>query len=104
MSQELFGRKRDPNEYDETTILCNRTTNPKTLIVDGATKTKCETCGHEVWIAPSSKRVLEKMKARVVCDVCGLRPKPGEVLEVQALNNEQRQEIAETLENRKRRN
>lgn len=92
-------------QYDEVVILCFRTTNPNVLIVDGASKTKCEGCGHDVWIAPSSRRMKEQMKARVVCEVCEkLEPKPGEVIEVRALNKEQRQEIADTFKNRKRRN
>lgn len=104
MDQDLFGRK-PADEYDEVLILCFRTTNPDALVVDGATKTKCESCGHDVWIAPSSRRMKGKMKARIVCDMCEkLKPKPGEVIEVLALNKEQRQEIADTLENRKHRN
>jgi len=92
---------------DDVVILCFRTTRPDVLIVDGASKTKCETCGHEVWIAPTSRRMRQQMKAKVVCDVCGraeLIPKPGEVTEILPTNKEQIQEIQDTLENRKRRN
>lgn len=91
--------------YDEVIILCFRTTNPRVLIVDGASKTKCETCGHDVWIAPSSRRMREKMKTKVVCDVCeNLKPKPGEVIQIAPISKEQIQEVSDTLDNRKRRN
>lgn len=93
--------------YDEVVILCFRTTNPDVLVVDGASKTKCDTCGHEVWIAPTSRRMRQQMKARIVCELCGrqdLRPKPGEVTEILPINKEQIQEIKDTLENRKHRN
>lgn len=107
MGQDLFGKGPKPGDagHDEIVILCFRATNPNVLIVDGASKTECESCGHDVWIAPSSRRIKAQMKAKIVCDVCEkLKPKPGEVIEVLALNNEQRQEIADTLQNRKRRN
>lgn len=92
---------------DNVVILCNRTTRRDTLIVDGASKTKCETCGHEVWIAPTSRKMRQQMKVKVVCDVCGhqeLMPKPGEVTEIAPISKEQVGEIRDTLENRKRRN
>lgn len=92
-------------KYDEVVILCFRTTNPNVLIVDGARKTICEICRHDVWIAPSSLRMKAKMKAKVVCDVCEkLKPKPGEIIEIAPLNKDQVGEIKDALENRKHRN
>jgi hypothetical protein len=91
--------------YDEIVILCFRTTNPKVLVVDGASKTKCEQCGHDVWIAPSSRRMKQQMKAKVVCEVCeNLKPKPGQVIDIAPINNEQIGEIKDTIKNRKNRN
>lgn len=93
--------------YNDIVILCFRTTNPDVLIVDGASKTKCDTCAHEVWIAPTSRQMRHQTKARIVCESCGhqeLRPKPGEVTEFAPISKEQIQEIKDTLENRKHRN
>lgn len=91
--------------HDQVVILCFRAGNPRVLVVDGASKTKCETCGHDVWIAPSSRRMRQEMKAKIVCEVCQeLKAKPGEVIEVLGLNNEQKQEISDTIANLKRRN
>lgn len=92
---------------EDIVILCFRTTRPDVLIVDGASKAKCETCDHEVWVAPTSRRMMDQRKVKVVCDVCvrgELKLKPGEVTEIQPINREQIQEIRDTLENRKRRN
>jgi hypothetical protein len=92
-------------KYDEIVILCFRTTNPKVFVVDGASKTKCEQCGHEVWISPFSRKKRQELKAKVVCDVCEkLKPKPGQVIDIAPINNEQIGEIKDTLENRKNRN
>ncbi len=88
--------------YDEILIVCYRTTNPKVLIVDGASKTRCEKCRQDVWIAPSSRKVREKTGAKVVCEIC-VRPDVP-VSDVLPISNEQIVEIKDTLENRKRRN
>jgi hypothetical protein len=91
--------------YDQVVLLCFRTNNPKIFIVDGASKTKCEQCGHDVWIAPSSRKIRQQHKAKVVCEVCEpLKPKPGEVVDIAPLSKEQVGEIKDTLENRKHRN
>lgn len=91
--------------YDQVVIVCFRTGNPNVFVVDGASKTKCEQCGHEVWIAPSSRKSRIELKARVICQVCQpLRPKPGEIIDIAPLTNEQIGEIQGTIENQKRRN
>jgi len=92
---------------DDVVILCFRTTRRDVLIVDGASKTACETCGKEVWIAPSSRKIRQERKVRVVCDRCArleILSRPGEVHEILPLSAEQKQEIVDALENRKSRN
>lgn len=93
-------------DYEEVIILCFRTDNPKVLIVPGTSKTKCERCQHDVWIAPSSIKIRQEHKAKVVCDICEtLKPKPGVVeFDVLPLNNEQLDEIKDGLWNKKTRN
>lgn len=91
--------------YDEVIILCFRTDNPNALIVPGTQKTKCEECQYDVWIAPSSLKIMEKMKAKIVCTICQhLKPKPGEILDVLPLNNDQIGEIQDAFWNKKNRN
>lgn len=91
--------------YDQVVIMCSRVGNPHVLIVDGASKTKCEQCGHDVWIAPSSRKMRIELKAKVICEACHpLRPKPGEAIDVVPLTKEQIGEIQGTIENQKRRN
>jgi hypothetical protein len=47
----------------------------------------------------------QQMRAKVVCEVCeNLKPKPGQVIDIAPINNEQIGEIKDTLENRKNRN
>lgn len=84
-------------------ILCFRVGNPEVLIVDGMQKVKCVKCQFEVWIAPSSLRMQEKFKAKVVCDVCEpLRGRPD--MAILPLTNDQLSEIKDALWNRKTRN
>lgn len=91
--------------YDAVIILCFRTDNPRAMIVPGATKTKCEKCQYDVWIAPSSLKIKKEMKAKVVCSVCQtLKPKPGEAIDVLPLSNEQISEIKDAFWNEKNRN
>lgn len=89
--------------YDEIVILCFRTDNPKVLIVPGTSKAKCEKCQYEVWIAPSSLKIKEKMKAIVVCDICH-RKTPPSTVDVLPLNNDQIAEIQDAVWNKKNRN
>lgn len=88
--------------YDEILIVCYRTTNPKVMVVAGASKTQCEKCSHEVWIAPSSRKVREKAKAKVLCEIC-VRPELPKS-DIAPITKEQLGEIRETLDNDKRRN
>lgn len=78
--------------YEEVVILCYRTSNPNALLVAGAAKTKCQKCQYEVWIAPSSVKILLKMKAKVMCDQC-YNPKADPHTDILPLNNEQIGEI-----------
>jgi len=91
-------------DADQVMILCFRTTNPTVLVVDGASKTKCEDCGHDIWIAPTSRRMRQELKARVICEVCGKKRVESEKVDMVPMTREQHQEIADTLENRKHRN
>jgi len=85
----------DPKDYDDVTIVCFRV-GERVLVVDGASKTKCEGCAMDVWIAPSSRRIrAENKHARVVCAQCAAK---------RLVSREQLDEIEGTLENRKRRN
>lgn len=91
--------------YDEIVIRCFRTGNPKVLKVPGMTQTKCERCQHDVWIAPSSVKLQKQIKAKIVCDVCqDLKAKPGEILDVLPLNNDQLGDIQDATWNEKNKN
>jgi len=89
--------------YDEVIILCFRIDNPRTMLVPGASKTKCSKCQKEVWIAPSSLKIQKKMKAIVVCDVCH-RSQAPQVVDILPLNNDQIGEIKDAVWNQKNRN
>lgn len=85
-------------------IRCFRTDNPEVLEVPGMTITKCENCGLDVWIAPSSLALKEKLKANVVCNICGdIRIQEDEP-RIIPLTNEQITDIQDGLWNRKTRN
>lgn len=86
-------------------ILCFRTDNPNVLLVDGASKAKCEKCQYDVWISPSSLKIRENKGAIIVCNICeDLRLKPGVPIPVLPLNNDQITEIKDALWNRNNRN
>lgn len=91
---------------DEVVILCYRTCNQDVLIVDGASQTKCQTCGQDVWIAPSSVEVRKQMNATVVCEVCGKKVLKAQIgsIDFMPITREQVEEISDTIANRKRRN
>jgi len=87
---------------EASVIICYRTS-MRVFVVDGSSKTQCEECKAEVWIAPSSREIKAKSNGRVVCDQCGQKYlTPGSV--VVPFLQEQLQEINDTLANRKRRN
>lgn len=91
--------------FDQVIILCFRTSNPGVLVVDGASKTRCEKCAHDVWISPYSRKKRQELKAKVLCEICGIpKPSPDEEIEIAPLHKEQIQEIRDTLENMKNRN
>lgn len=91
--------------YDQIVIMCFRTGNHLILVVDGASKTHCEQCWHDVWIAPSSRKARVEMKAKVICEVCDpLKVKPGEIVDVAPIANAQVSEIRDTINSQKRRN
>lgn len=93
---------------DDVTIVCFRVGTPGLLVVDGASKTTCEDCKKDVWIAPSSRKAREELprvagaKVHVFCQICA--PKHAAGAQVVPMLKEQAQEIKDTLENQKRRN
>lgn len=94
---------------DELTILCFRTGRPDFILVDGATKSRCGQCGHDVWISPSSLRMMSQAapcNALIACEVCcrETMKTSSERVEILPLNSDQVMEIKDTLANRKRRN
>lgn len=94
---------------DELTILCFRTGRPDFVLVDGAMKAKCGQCGHEVWISPSSLRMMSQAahgKALIACEVCcrELMKTSEEPIQILPLNQDQVDEIKEAMANLKRRN
>lgn len=52
--------------------------------IEGATRTHCDRCGCEVWIAPSSQAVRETMPNEVVCGSCCPLPDSDDDLAVSA--------------------
>jgi len=55
---------------DEGKILVTMRVGNTSCIHPRSTKGKCDVCGHEVWVSPSSH---EMKPAKVVCEVCILK-------------------------------
>lgn len=67
-------------------------------IVQGSIKAKCSDCQREVWIAPSSQKILKQDGARLICVECaGERMANDTEVEVNAPTPEQKREIIEHL-------